>query len=214
MESLLGKVLFAAPTLLDPHFARTAILLVQHVVMKPPMDAEGDAEEETALWTPDDTGVPGAMGLVLNRGSGAKVADVLAEATELNDDDLCCKVNAELFHGGPCDGPLMVLHGGKLQENATPVMAGVTFSSDGDAIRPVLAGNIEPARFFAGYAGWGPGQLETELDEGAWVVGELSATALLNPLADPWQQLLGGSLAKAMLKGANPAILPRDPSLN
>ena len=153
MDSLAGKVLYAAPSLSDPSFARAVVLVVQHTRM-----SDGDAAEPE-LWTPGGgvDGVPGALGLILNRGSGARVADVLAQADDLNPESVACGVDAELFHGGPCDGPLMVLHGGVAHpdRDETPVLDGVTFSSDRDAIRPVLAGAVQPARFFAGYAGWG-----------------------------------------------------------
>ncbi len=201
--------MYAAPSLSDPNFARSVVLMVQHTQM-----VNGDAAEPE-LWTPGGgaDGVPGALGLTLNRGSGARVADVLAEAEDLNAETVACRVDAELFHGGPCEGPLMVLHGGVANpaRDETRVLEGVTFSSDRDAIRPVLAGAVRPARFFAGYAGWGPGQLEVELESGAWVVGTLEAEMLFDPGVDLWARLLGGG---GVLDGVNPEILPKDPSHN
>jgi len=215
MNSLAGKVLYASPSLSDPNFARSVVLLVQHTRM-----SDGDAAE-AELWTPGGgaDGVPGALGLILNRGSGARVADVLASAEDLNPKSVACGVDAELFHGGPCEGPLMVLHGGvpDPDRDEMSVLEGVTFSSDRDAIRPVLAGAVRPARFFAGYAGWGPGQLEAELEAGAWVVGTLDAEVLFDPAVDPWARLLGGSSGGgggSVLDGVHPDILPEDPSQN
>lgn len=211
-DSLAGKVLYAAPSLSDPNFARSVVLVVQHTRMR-----DGDAAEP-ALWTPGGgvEGVPGALGLVLNRGSGARVADVLAQAQGLNPEAVACGVDAELFHGGPCEGPLMVLHGGVADPGLeeTRVLEGVTFSSDRDAIRPVLAGAVRPARFFAGYAGWGPGQLESEIEDGGWVLGTLDAEVLFDAGVDPWARLLGGSAQGSVLDGVNPDILPEDPLRN
>ena len=110
----------------------------------------------------------------------------------------------------------MVLHGGVAEPGSeeTRVLEGVTFSSDRDAIRPVLAGAVRPARFFAGYAGWGPGQLESELEDGAWVVGALDAEVLFDAAVDPWARMLGGRGEGSLLDGVNPQILPEDPSRN
>lgn len=81
----------------------------------------------------------------------------------------------------------------------------------------VLAESLEPpsgkvkARLFVGQAGWGPGQLEAEIAEGAWVLTDAGPDSVVAPFPDlVWSEALrrhGGSAALW-------ATMPRDPSLN
>ncbi|HVX87186.1 MAG TPA: YqgE/AlgH family protein [Phycisphaerae bacterium] len=81
MESpLVGKVLVASPQLLDPNFARSVVLVVQH-------DAKG------------------AMGLVLNRPLETSVGEAWSQVSAVPYDN-----GDPLFQGGPVEGPLMVIH--------------------------------------------------------------------------------------------------------
>src|ERR1700761_360810 len=81
MESpLKGKVLVASAELLDPNFARSIVLIVQH----------------------DENG---AMGLVLNRPLETTVAEAWTQVSAVPYPN-----NDTLFQGGPCEGPLMVVH--------------------------------------------------------------------------------------------------------
>lgn len=80
MPSLKGQLLIADPALLDPNFARTVLLLVEH-------------------------GQEGALGLVLNRPTPVKLAEAWAQVS-----DTPCTRQDPLHLGGPCPGPLMALH--------------------------------------------------------------------------------------------------------
>jgi len=80
MKSLQGHLLIASPTLLDPNFRKSVVLLVQH-------------NEE------------GAMGLVLNRPTETKLCEAWTQVAETD-----CASDASLNLGGPCEGPLMALH--------------------------------------------------------------------------------------------------------
>jgi putative transcriptional regulator len=82
---------------------------------------------------------------------------------------------------------------------------------DLEAPPQVLAAEISSLRVFAGYAGWGPGQLQAEIDEGAWYVlsGEPADAFAAEP-QELWKAVLrrqGGNLAMV-------ANYPDDPSLN
>jgi putative transcriptional regulator len=80
MQSLKGKLLIASPHLLDPNFAQTVVLMVQH--------------------TED-----GALGVVLNRPSDSTLGQVWNELLERP-----CESHDPIFLGGPCPGPLMAIH--------------------------------------------------------------------------------------------------------
>ena len=139
MESLKGQLLVAGPSLLDPNFRRTVVLVGEHT---------------------DE----GALGVVLNRASEATVEDAVPELSALVDDD-------ELVHvGGPVQPSAIVV----VADFADPEQAGaLILDSVGflpAEVDPETIGELRRARVFAGYAGWGPGQLDEELDEGSWIV--------------------------------------------
>jgi len=78
--------------------------------------------------------------------------------------------------------------------------------TDADAL-----GGLRRARVFAGYAGWGPGQLEGELDEGSWIVEPALPTDVFTD--DP-EALWGAVLRRKGPRFALLASMPFDPSMN
>ncbi len=182
-ESLRGKLLLASPQMGDPNFERAVILVVQH-------------------------DPAGAMGLVLNQPTDAAVREVVEASVGLE-----CGTDELLYRGGPCEGPLMVLHSdpGHAQEE---VLEGVFFATDREFVEPVLEGRIQPARFFAGYAGWGAGQLEGELAVDSWTVVEADAAIVFERHLDAWSLLMRINKPSGLLSQLDPKIVPRDPSMN
>jgi putative transcriptional regulator len=187
MESMAGKILLASRRLADPNFHRTVILLVQH-------------------------GADGALGLVLNRPLEMSIKDVCEEALEIS-----CQADGVLRQGGPCQGPLMALH---THEESVPtgdpnrcqVLSGLYFSTDRDELEWLLQLEHPRAIFFLGYSGWGPGQLESELEEGAWLVTTANPEHIFDATgASQWSRLM----TQASLSGkVHPELIPDDPSLN
>jgi putative transcriptional regulator len=182
MDSLRGRLLIASPALIDPNFHRSVILVAEHT---------------------DE----GAMGLVLNRPADSLVADVVPDLSGLADED------APVFVGGPVASDSVIV----LAEFDDPSMAGVLLDddlgfvggSDGDI--GDLADGVRRARVYAGHAGWGPGQLEGELEEESWIVEPPRREEIFSD--DP------GGLWSAVLrrKGREYALLstmPPDPSVN
>jgi putative transcriptional regulator len=82
---------------------------------------------------------------------------------------------------------------------------------DLDTPPQLVAGGIASFRVFAGYAGWGPGQLQAEIDEGAWYVLQAEPADVFDPEPEHlWRAVLrrsGGALALV-------ATYPEDPGLN
>ncbi len=188
-EDLSGRLLVATPLLGDPNFRRTVVLVV-----------EDEAEE-------------GTLGVVLNRPTEVPVDQVLEPWTDL------VTGPSVVFRGGPV-APNSALALAIVPGDAEPVgwraLDGSAVMSrvglvDLDAPPQLLAGGIASLLVFAGYAGWGPGQLQAEIDEGAWYV--LSGEPADAFMADPeqlWKSVLrrqGGNLAMV-------ANYPEDPSLN
>ena len=149
MQLAAGMLLVATPALQDPNFVDTVVLLL-------------DVTDE------------GVLGVVLNRPSQVLVADVLEPWSEV--------VNAPevLFRGGPVgtDGALAVA---RLRDPADPPVGwrpvtGPVGIVDLDTPTELVDGSLSAMRVFAGYAGWGAGQLDGEVEEGSWYVvgGEVS----------------------------------------
>jgi putative transcriptional regulator len=142
----------------------------------------------------------GAMGVVLNRPSDTTVGEAVGTLAGLTDDDELVRL------GGPVS-PESVVALGEFEdpdEAAKPV-AGSLGLLDPDGSDP----SLRRLRVYAGYAGWGPGQLEGEIEDGAWIVESLDPE-------DPFKE--GDLWADALQrKGGGYSLLatmPADPSLN
>jgi len=176
----------------------------------------GDPNFERSVILMLQHGSEGAMGLVLNDPTELAVRDAVEQVAEVE-----CQTDAVLYRGGPCEGPLMALHSDPIHAQEQ-VLDGVYFATEREYIEPALSGQAGPARFFAGYSGWGEGQLESELAQRAWVVMEADAATVFDPEGKAfgsgesklWRALIRVKHHSELLKGVNPKALPRDPSLN
>jgi putative transcriptional regulator len=148
----------------------------------------------------------GALGLVLNRPGELVVGESAPELAELAGDD------AQIDEGGPVQPEALLV----LAEFHEPSMAGISvvgnvgLVGDGSEIGDLVAGTRR-VRIFAGYAGWGPGQLDAELARDDWFVAPAGVEDIFNPDADA---LWGRVLAR---KGGHyklVARMPVDPSVN
>jgi putative transcriptional regulator len=142
----------------------------------------------------------GAMGVVVNRPSELDVADAVpALAEQVGDDDL-------VYRGGPVSPETVVA----LAEFDDPTRAASMVLGGVGILDPErIDGFVGRLRVFAGYAGWGPGQLEAELEEEAWFVAPADPEDLFVD-EDLWPialQRKGGPYALL-------ARLPADPSVN
>jgi len=181
MESLRGKLLVASPSLLDPNFHRTVVLIAEH-------------------------GEDGAMGVVLNRESELEVDEAAPSLADI------VEPGARVHEGGPVQ-PTAVMIMAEFEnpeaaatlvvEDIGFVSAEIDFDSLGSAVRRV--------RVFAGLAGWGPGQLEAEVERDDWIVEPALPEDVFHASADElWSHVLerkGGQFALV-------ARMPEDPSLN
>jgi putative transcriptional regulator len=189
VEALRGSLLIAGPQLLDPNFRRTVVLVA-------------------------DYGDEGAMGVILNRPSGMTVADAAPDLEPLVGPD------APIFAGGPVQPTSGVVlaevavvrddtEGAALAMNE-PVFGDVVLVPGLGELADVIdaAGSV---RVFAGYAGWGPGQLDEELERDDWIVEPAQPSDVFSEDPDAlWVSVLerkGGQYALV-------ARMPEDPSQN
>jgi len=159
-----GLLLVASPALMDPNFADAVVLL---------LDADAD----------------GALGVILNRPSTVPVGEVLPQwCGALSDPGV-------LFQGGPVstDGALAVA----VLTRADDVPVGfrqvtdILGIVDLDTPTELTEGSLSGMRVYAGYAGWGAGQLEGEIARGDWfVVPATVADVTRSDVADLWRDVL------------------------
>jgi len=152
--SLAGQLLVAAPSMGDPRFYQTVIMLVRH----------------------DRTG---AMGIVVNRPLQERPLAALLEALGERADG--ATGNVRIFAGGPVQPELgFVLHSAEYRRADTMEIDGhVAMTSSREILRDIAANRGPKQSLVAfGYAGWAPGQLEGELMQGVWFTAPADAKLL------------------------------------
>jgi len=180
MRSLKGQFLIASPKLLDPNFARSVVLLIQH-------DAKA------------------ALGVVINRPLDVTLQQACEQSLGAG-----CELDGVLHHGGPCEAMLVVLHTDESAAEAQ-VLPGVYFTTSKDRVEQLLENPGSQMKFFVGYSGWGPGQLEEEFESGSWVSMPAVADRVFGPTENLWSRL---SAEAGLSKWVDPARIPDDPSVN
>ncbi len=167
-EFLTGQLLIAMPSMRDARFARSVIYVCAH--------------------HPD-----GAMGLVINRLVGAiTFTDLLAqlgiEPPRLNEE-------IRVHFGGPVEsGRGFVLHSGEYNQDSTlQVNDAIALTATTDILRDIAAGAGPRRRLLAlGYAGWGPGQLDSEIQANGWLhVAPDEELVFDSDLDNKWERAIG-----------------------
>jgi putative transcriptional regulator len=145
-DSLAPSLLLSMPQLNDPNFKHTVVLLCQHT---------------------DE----GAWGLVLNRPTGKSAA--IAGEGETADS----RGGLEVWQGGPVEleRGCLLLGDPPSEGESLQIAEGLFLSGSPVLLQQLLASpGTGHVRLFMGYAGWGPGQLEHELQESAWLICDVA----------------------------------------
>lgn len=150
----------------------------------------------------------GAFGLILNRPTKVPLAQVWNQASETP-----CRSKERLHLGGPVEGPLMALHTQSLLSDLE-ILAGVYFSTEPDHLRELVADEEGSSRFFAGYAGWGAKQLESEMSEGSWLLLPATVEHLFHTEKDLWEKVRREIADHSLVKNLGIKAPPPDPRLN
>jgi len=177
-----GRLLISEPFLPDPNFERTVVLLCEH-------------NDE------------GSFGFVLNKPSMIKVNEVMEDIKNLQE---------QVFVGGPVQqDTLHFIHRNSSMENTSLILDGIFWGGSVESLlllsdtKQLLGNDI---RFFIGYSGWGPGQLESELEEDSWIVCDFVTQELLFE-TEPhvmWKKALDGMGGRFSVY----SNYPTDPRLN
>ena len=178
ISSLAGGLLVASPAINDPNFERTVVLLLEH-------------------------GEQGAFGLVLNRPTELDLLDPLPQWY------------------GYAASPCVVFVGGPVEQERAIALAHADAERTVQGWQPLVGRlgtldltrepaevgpGLEEIRVFAGYSGWGGGQLEAEIDAGAWFVVDAESQDVLCDHPDQlWTSVLGRQSGSAALFARYPA---------
>ncbi len=195
MAILEGKALVASPYLMDPNFMRSVVYIHRHN---------------------DD----GALGFILNRPMEITVGELLEQLLELK-----VPGQSKVYTGGPVEGPLMLLYeqavaqaafefGIEEEPDEKANHLGIQLTTDQAKIIQTCKHDQGRYRVFDGYAGWSPGQLEQEMQEGGWLVWELSLDDVFSSVEELWEQAIrtiGRDILKSSIKAAR---IPDDPAYN
>ena len=178
-----GLVLLSEPFMIDPYFKRSVILICEH------------------------SDIDGSIGFVLNRSLDMKVCDTIVGMEN---------IGSNLFYGGPVAKDTMhYLHRyGDLLEGSMQVAKGIWWGGDYEQLSSKLnTGEINEngIRFYLGYSGWGPGQLQDEFGTNSWLTSSIKSDYLFNTESELlWKKVLedkGGKYKQVI-------NYPEDPKLN
>ena len=149
----------------------------------------------------------GASGVILNRPSEVTVAQVWEEVSDLD-----CDCDDFVSIGGPVEGPLIALHA-SLALAESQVLPGVFVSMGRENLNNIVAQDDHEFRLFSGYSGWGPGQLESELEVGGWLTMSAEYEHVFGSAEELWKQVCEVCGAQIMQAHFGKHV-PQDPSMN
>lgn len=159
-----GRFLIAEEQVLDPNFGRSVVLLIQY-------------------------GPGGAMGLIVNKPARVTLAEALPQVKALEGRQ------DRIFVGGPVEpeGLLLLLRAEAKPEGFETVFQDVHLGGGAARLAELFASGVpaERIRGYAGYAGWGPGQLDNEIDRGDWGIVAALPSQVFDPAPETlWKKLM------------------------
>ncbi|MFM2394849.1 MAG: hypothetical protein RLZZ546_2832, partial [Bacteroidota bacterium] len=158
-----GKLLIAEPFMQDSHFKKTVLALCDYSIKD------------------------GAVGFILNRPTNLKMDEVMNNFPDFD---------SIIYYGGPvANDTIHYIHRkGDLVEGSREIMPGLYWGGDFNKLKFLIKNDvIKPydIRFYIGYSGWTPGQLEEEIDINSWVIGDLDINyPFLIKSHELWQKCL------------------------
>lgn len=178
--SLKGQFLMAMPGLVDPNFHQTVTCMCEH-------------------------NSQGAMGLVVNRVHHALTAKDIFEELKIESTPRAAKVPIHI--GGPVHiGEIFVLHGVPFDwQGSLRITPNLAMSNTRDIIESIASGRGPNSYIIAlGCAGWGPGQLESEIKQNAWLtVPVFEENIFAMPVENRWEEAVRKmGIDPALLSGA------------
>ncbi|MFP3860195.1 MAG: YqgE/AlgH family protein [Bacteroidales bacterium] len=156
-----GRILISEPLLNDSYFKRSVVYLTEY-------------------------SANGSVGFVLNKPIDLSPNEVVKDFP---------KFNAPIYVGGPvAKDTIHYLHTvSDLIPNSVHVQGNIYWGGDFEKVKELISEGLitpEQIRFFLGYSGWSPNQLDEEIKNNAWLVSELEASKIMAPDRDLWEKVL------------------------
>ncbi|HEY3386045.1 MAG TPA: YqgE/AlgH family protein [Saprospiraceae bacterium] len=178
-----GSLLVAEPFMQDVNFRRAVVLVTDH------------SDEE------------GTVGFIINKPLTVTITDLVEDFPI---------IDAMAYYGGPVStNTIHYIHNvGMLLDGSTEIAPGVFWGGEFDKLKFLIAHEMikaENIRFFVGYSGWSPGQLNEELDASSWITAQVHANYLFKSKPSRlWNQVMHhkGDVYSVL------AQLPEQPNLN
>lgn len=164
---LTGQLLIAMPQMQDPRFARTVVYICAHTL-------------------------DGAMGLVLNRQIESLTFPDLLKQLKIDAPQPGAEIR--VMFGGPVEtGRGFVLHSTEYKQDTTLMVGGVGLTATLEILRDIAQGTGPRRSLLAlGYAGWGPGQLDSEIQDNGWLIAPADESIIFgHDLESKWDVALG-----------------------
>jgi len=176
-----GRILISEPLLSDTYFKRSVVFITEY-------------------------SDKGAVGFVLNKPVDLPLNDILADFPNFK---------AKVYIGGPvAKDTIHFLHTlGELVPNSVQVIDDIYWGGDFESLKELINEGIvdsSQVRFFLGYSGWSPNQLEGEIEENAWVVADVESVKIMLADKDIWKKTLN-RLGKKYKVWSN---FPENPAMN
>lgn len=176
-----GCILISEPLLSDTYFKRSVVLITEY------------SDE-------------GAVGFVLNKPIEIPLNEILADFPDFT---------TKVYIGGPvAKDTVHFLHTfGKLIPNSVHVIDNIYWGGDFDSLKELIQDGVvqqNQVRFFLGYSGWSPHQLEDEIEENAWLVTEVDSKKIMSADKNIWKKTLE-DLGKKYKIWSN---FPENPAMN
>ena len=150
----------------------------------------------------------GALGVVLNRPTSKWLKDLWKEVGTVP-----CQKEASVCLGGPVAGPLMAVHTNQFFADIE-ILPGLYFAAKREHLDGLVMLKDDPLKVFFGHAGWGPGQLDREIQAGGWLILPATTETVFYSGEDLWERT-----SKQVARASLQSILkikhfPDDPSVN
>ena len=176
-----GRILISEPLLSDTYFKRAVVLITEYSKQ-------------------------GAVGFVLNKPIDISLNEILADFPDFR---------AKVYVGGPvAKDTVHFLHTlGELVPNSVHVKDNIYWGGDFESLKELINEGIvklSQVRFFLGYSGWSPNQLEDEIKENAWLVTEVESKKIMSADKDIWKKTLNDLGEKYQIW----SNFPENPAMN
>ncbi len=177
----------------------------QLIVANPKLPDDNFFKTVVLTFTHDDEG---GFGVVLNRPTNLTVGKLWKESY---DHILDC--DSKAFWGGPVPGPPLALHRNALMAEKI-ITEDLYLAVQKENVERVIQSEEAHVNVYLGYSGWGPGQLEQEMEAGGWLIGDSKTADVFGDQSEMWKSVASKIGQKIMFPTNSSNDFPIDPSLN